>query len=384
MTQRVQQLMQQGLAALRAGDGAAAEAALWEAIELGPPQSSMYLALAFARVKQGQPEGALAAVDQALELEPRDLRALLFKADHLDRIGRADEALYFYEGALRVAAGLREVPPDVAQALQRAQQASGKAAGEYADYLLESLAERGYRPEASARFAESLDIALGRKPVHYQQPTRYYFPGLPQRAFYEREEFSWVADVEACTGAIRTELKALMAGDELFRPYLESGGQGPQINDRSNVGSMDWSAFYLWHEGERVEDHVARCPATAEAMAAVPMSTIAGQTPSVLFSRLAPGAVIPPHHGLLNTRLICHLPLIVPPDCGSLRVGNERRAWREGELLIFDDSMEHEAFNQSDRDRVVLIFDIWRPELDEAERHWVAEVLQVVAEYHGR
>ena len=60
------------------------------------------------------------------------------------------------------------------------------------------------------------------------------------------------------------------------------------------------------------------------------------------FPRLEPGAHIPPHSGILNCRLICHLPLIVPPGCW-LRVGNETREWEEGKLMIFDDSMEHEA-----------------------------------------
>jgi aspartyl/asparaginyl beta-hydroxylase (cupin superfamily) len=105
--------------------------------------------------------------------------------------------------------------------------------------------------------------------------------------------------------------------------------------------------------------------------------------PSALFSRLAPGARIVPHHGAVNTRLICHLPLIVPPDCGALRVGNYERAWREGEAFVFDDSMEHEAWNPSARERVVLLFDIWRPELTDEERHWVSQMLQAVDAYNS-
>jgi aspartyl/asparaginyl beta-hydroxylase (cupin superfamily) len=87
----------------------------------------------------------------------------------------------------------------------------------------------------------------------------------------------------------------------------------------------------------------------------------------VMFSLLAPGARIMPHTGMFNTRLVCHLPLIVPPDCG-FRVGNAVREWEEGRLMVFDDSIEHEAWNDSDRDRVVLIFDIWRPDLTARER----------------
>ncbi|TXS90686.1 aspartyl beta-hydroxylase [Parahaliea maris] len=378
-----QQLMQQGLAALRAGDGAGAEAAFRQVLSSGQADASTCLALAFACVNQGKAQDALAAVDQALMLEPRNLRALLFKADHLDRMGQSRVALSFYEGALRVAAGLREIPQDVLQGLQRAQAVSNKAAQAYEDYLLQSLESRGYNAEASGRFAESLDIALGRKTVHYQQPTRFYFPGLPQRYFYDREEFPWAAEVEAQTAAIRSELLALMQEEGQFSPYLEAGGQGPQLNDSSQLGNMDWSAFYLWRDGAPVQENLDRCPATAAALAAAPLPKVSGQTPSALFSRLAPGAVIPPHHGVLNTRLICHLPLIVPENCGHLRVGNEQSEWREGELLIFDDSMEHEAHNRSGQDRVVLLFDIWRPELSEEERHWVSELLLAVDAYPG-
>jgi len=75
--------------------------------------------------------------------------------------------------------------------------------------------------------------------------------------------------------------------------------------------------------------------------------------------------------------LICHLPLIVPPNCG-LRVGNETRTWREGEVLVFDDTIEHEAWNQSAAARVVMIFEIWRPELSEEERTLVAGLMQAI------
>jgi aspartyl/asparaginyl beta-hydroxylase (cupin superfamily) len=83
---------------------------------------------------------------------------------------------------------------------------------------------------------------------------------------------------------------------------------------------------------------------------------------------------------MINARLICHLPLVVPPGCG-FRVADQVREWREGELLIFDDSIEHEAWNESASDRILLIFDIWRPELDEAERRAVAALFEAVDAY---
>jgi aspartate beta-hydroxylase len=100
----------------------------------------------------------------------------------------------------------------------------------------------------------------------------------------------------------------------------------------------------------------------------------------VLFSLPKPGVKIAPHHGFLNTRLICHLPLVVPNDCG-LRLGNEVHSWKKGELVVFDDSIEHEAWNNSQQNRVVLIFDIWRPELSELEREWVTSLLESIDTY---
>jgi aspartyl/asparaginyl beta-hydroxylase (cupin superfamily) len=112
----------------------------------------------------------------------------------------------------------------------------------------------------------------------------------------------------------------------------------------------------------------------------VPLTDAPGRTPSVLFSLLKPGTRIQPHNGQINARLICHLPLIVPPGC-ALRVGNETRPWVMGETLIFDDSIEHEAWNDSRETRVVLLFEVWRPELTAAERSSVAALLAAVGTY---
>ena len=89
--------------------------------------------------------------------------------------------------------------------------------------------------------------------------------------------------------------------------------------------------------------------------------------PRVSLPALKPHTKIPPHTGVSNVRLVTHLPLIVPPGCG-FRVGNDTRSWEEGKAWVFDDTIEHEAWNGSDQLRVVLIFDIWHPQLSQAER----------------
>jgi len=99
-----------------------------------------------------------------------------------------------------------------------------------------------------------------------------------------------------------------------------------------------------------------------------------------LFSLLRAGTHIRPHHGLLNTRLICHVPLIVPPGC-RLRVGSETREPRAGETMIFDDSFEHEAWNDGVSTRVVLLFEIWRPELSADERDQLTQIFEAIDAY---
>ncbi len=138
--------------------------------------------------------------------------------------------------------------------------------------------------------------------------------------------------------------------------------------------SPKWSVFFLWTNGERVDAHCDRCPKTAALLDRLPMARVPGAAPAAFFSVLAPKTLIPPHGGVTNARLIVHVPLIVPEDCW-FRVGNEKREWRPGEALVFDDTIEHEAWNGSDRPRTILIFDIWNPYLSEGERELVCELL---------
>ena len=140
------------------------------------------------------------------------------------------------------------------------------------------------------------------------------------------------------------------------------------------VENRDWSALFLCENGKPDEALIARCPATWAAVNEAPLARIPGWGPTVMFSLLKAGARIEPHTGMFNTRLVCHLPLLVPEGC-TFRVGNEIRPWEEGKLLIFDDTIEHEAWNDSLEDRVVLIFDIWRPELSAQERDELTALL---------
>ncbi|MDQ4087580.1 MAG: aspartyl/asparaginyl beta-hydroxylase domain-containing protein [Pseudomonadota bacterium] len=328
-------------------------------------------------------QGEASTLDDLLAAEPNNVAALLMRGDAYNRAQDRRAAVAFYQAALAAAAQSPHLPPALRAELERAAAFVREAGASYQAHLERGLAERNVRPdEAGKRFREALDILFGHKQVHLQQPSIFYFPGLPQIQFYEREQFEWAADLEAATPAIQAELEALLREGAEFRPYMEQEKDRPFRDFHGMVGDPSWSAFYLWQNGEPVEENAARCPETVAALERVPMTRMGARTPSVLFSLLRPGAHIPSHHGMLNTRLICHLPLIVPAGCW-LRVGNETRYWEEGKLLIFDDSIAHEARNPTGRPRIILLFDIWRPELDDAERKAVAAIFEAIDAYGG-
>ena len=191
------------------------------------------------------------------------------------------------------------------------------------------------------------------------------------------------AGFEAATGDIREELRAVMSGSPAFEPYVRSDPGRPLRDQAGMADNPDWGAFYLWKDGERIEENAARCPRTMRALESVPLCRVTNRSPSVLFSLLRPGAHIPAHNGMVNTRLICHLPLIVPPGC-EFRVGNETRPWVEGKAWVFDDTIEHEAWNRSAETRVILLFEIWRPELAATERALVEAMFAAIDAHSGQ
>jgi aspartyl/asparaginyl beta-hydroxylase (cupin superfamily) len=373
--QEAERLLREGVDALRAGRAAEARTRFEQVTRSGRANGQIWLLLATACRAANDASGEEAAVDGLLAVEPRMVRGHLMKADCRSRAGDNRAAIAFYESALLLATG-QQLPPDLASEVQRAEATIARFRA-LADSKREaSLAAQGLPPEQrSPRFQQSLDIAAGRKTIFLQEPTGYYFPGLPQIQFFDTCDFDWAPAVEAATGAIREELQSILAaGTEGFRPYMQAHSNQPRTDDNPLIDKKEWSALFLCENGRLSEETIARCPRTWEAVQKAPLPWITN-SPTVMFSLLRGGARIPAHTGMYNTRLVCHLPLIVPPGC-AFRVGNEVREWEEGKLLIFDDSIQHEAWNEGDRDRVVLIFDIWRPELSERERKEVSAFFQ--------
>lgn len=324
----------------------------------------------------------LAALDQALARDPGDVTALVRKGELLTRRGDDRAAAAFYRAALsRASSG--QLPISLKPVIQRAQAGLARAEASFMDHLRASLAAAGLGPgNRPPRFAEALELLEGKRQttLQLQRPGAFYYPGLPQRRYYERSEFAWAPELEAQVDIMLGELAALTAHGDGFTPYMVSDARRPRSDVHGLLDNPDWSTLYLHKNGSPVDEVVARVPRTFAAIVSLDLPRITTRAPSVLYSRLSAGARIPPHNGMLNARLICHLPLIVPSGCG-FRVGGEIRAWRPGELLVFDDSVEHEAWNDSDSERVILIFDIWRPELNPEERRAVAAVFEAIDSY---
>ncbi|WP_395778180.1 aspartyl/asparaginyl beta-hydroxylase domain-containing protein [Aquidulcibacter sp.] len=379
---------QAGMAALRAGDPATAIAKFQSIVAAGAADTAVWLALSMAYQASGDPKSEIAAVTQVLERDPDNIRANLIKADALVALGSKRAAMGFYahlEVLVPVTEGL---PPAIAGELNRARQAHAQLKQGLSDYLLAEVEKAGFHPaHSSRRFGDSLDILTGRKQRYVPTPRAYFFPELPAIEFYDRARFAWLDPVEAATDEIYSELMPILEEGTHFGPYIEVEAEKSShvvaSSGKELVSSPeDWTAAYLIRDGKLQAPLAERCQKTLAALDEVPLETIEGRAPFVLFSRLTPGAWIAPHTGFLNSRLVCHLPLLVPDGCW-FRVGNQVRLWERGKAWVFDDTIEHEARNQGQGTRVVLIFNIWHPDLTEEERHLVGALMTAVEKFEA-
>ena len=359
-----------GMAALQAGDGSAAAAHFREAVTADPRSGALQRNLASAYRLANDDAGERAALEAAIAIDQRDFMAWLRKAELHERQGENASALAAWNAAVQLAAGLNPLPPPLAPLIQHGRDYIARATTGIAAAVDEALAPMlaDADPASARRGAAFAAHALKGRPVYQNQCAGLFYPFLPADEFFDDHHFPWFAAFEAKTAAIRDELQALLAdpGDAL-RPYVRMGEGAPDSIWSGLDNRLDWGACFLWEYGVPNQLVLDRCPATAAALAAIPGSRIAGRSPSAFFSLLRPRTRIPPHTGVTNTRAIVHLPLIVPPGCG-FRVGGETRAWVEGKAFAFDDTIEHEAWNDSDELRAVLICDVWNPHLSAAEQ----------------
>ena len=371
-------LVLQAEAALAGRDPASAIALLDRADALGgvSPRSRMARAAALRAV--GDARGALAALDDLLAEQPYHFLALLSKGAVLEQSGAAGAAVDVYRNAVKIAPPAERLPPAAARQLDAARSAVSRTDQALREHLASAVAglRAEHRGADLARFDEALDIFAGVKKAYVQEPLFFHYPRLPAIPFYDRSHFPWLEELEGATDLVASEMRVALdsAGEAELAPYIQYP-RGAPVNQWGELNhSRRWSSYFLWKDGQRQDQACARCPQTAALLERLPVCRQPGYAPTAMFSALEARTHIPPHTGSTNVRLLAHLPLLLPGPA-RFRVGNETRKWRMGEAWVFDDTIEHEAWNDADALRVILIFDVWNPLLTEVERELVNALL---------
>lgn len=368
-----------GVIAISLGDAEASVGYHMRAAAADPTAGALWLNLARAQREMGDDAGERASLGRALDINRLDFMALIRMAQLHERLGELGDAAPLWAGIVQIAPPPAQRSEGINAILAHARDFLERQSSHYSQVLDTGLAadRAGLDPAELRRFDACIGTMTGKRRVYTNQCSGVHFPFLPADEFFERRHFPWMDALEAQTPAIRDELLALIAADAPgFAPYVSQDPGTPQNLWSGLDNSLSWSAYYLIKYGERIEDACARCPVTAAMLESIPGAKIARRAPTAFFSILKPKTHIPPHTGVTNTRTIIHLPLIVPEGCG-FRVGGETREWKLGEAFAFDDTIEHEAWNNSDELRAVLIFDVWNPHLSEAERTMLQRFFEV-------
>lgn len=359
-----------GMIALDRRDFAAASVHFRGAAAADPKEAALWMNVASAERGLGVAEAERAALQAAIDIDQRNLMAQIRMAQLQQRLEERQAAADSWGKALALSAGLTDLPPALADILAQARDFVTAHQAQFAAFVEAGVAAQLKASDGvtQRRFQACLDREFGRRTIYQNHCSGLHYPFLPADEYFDRQHFPWMDALEAQTDVIRAEFLAMVdkRGDAI-RPYVQQDAGTPQNKWTALDGSLDWGAAFLWEYGVRNEAVCAACPQTVAALEALPRADIPGRAPSAFFSLLKPRSRIPAHTGVTNTRAIIHLPLIVPPGC-FFRVGGETRAWQEGVAFGFDDTIDHEAWNDSDHLRVVLIFDVWNPHLSLAEQ----------------
>jgi aspartate beta-hydroxylase len=214
-----------------------------------------------------------------------------------------------------------------------------------------------------------------------QRPKFFFFPGLPNAPFHDPNLLPWASKLRRAFPYIRDEAVRVLEEDRELPNFIPDSLRVEDfVSGQAELPS--WEAFFFFRHGKRFEHNHMRCPVTSKTLQEIELCRISGQAPEILFSVLRPGSHINPHHGVTNVRLVVHLPLIVPSDCALNLVDRGEHRWKEGELVMFDDTYLHEAWNRSTSTRVVLLMDCWNPHLTEVEKFAVKEIIETMSSLH--
>lgn len=382
------------VAAMARGQLTNARTMLDRAIAKAPDDLASRKNLGVLLLQAGSPEAARQMLTAAVNDEPNFFVARLYLGAACERLGHFPQALSEYLRALMAAqsAGFWLSPSTTPMGLRPLVEHATRFVRSKRRELLHRIIapfETRFGADAMKRVSLCLAGYLGETPITpartEQRPTFLYFPGLPETPFFPRDLFPWYAEMEANAGLIRNELLDVLATDAGLVPFL---GEPPPGMTSGYLTARDgakaqWDGLFFFRHGQKTESSHNRCPATSATLDATPLVRIRDHGPEALFSVLGAGSHILPHTGVTNTRVVTHLPLVVPGDC-ALRVADKIHEWKEGRCITFDDTFEHEAWNRSSHTRVVLLFDVWNPHLTEVERLAISELVVAIGDLQAQ
>ena len=376
---------------LKKGKPGEAVDAFRRACVLDPGNAQVLKNLGLACEAMGDMAGAKAAYEASVELQPDFYQSRLHLAALYERMGLSYQAVANYFRAITAAQSIGQwmdagsTPPWLHDKVIHAMDVVEEGRSRLFNDCLSKL-QAAFGVDEIKRVQQWLDGYLQfRSPQSAdarQKPKFMYLPGLPSRPYYERSLFPFIEEIESMTNAVCQEMEASIHDSSGFVPFL--GIDDPALLDGylENQGARPvWDAFFFYRHGSAVVENQQKCPRTASVLENLPLVRIREHAPEICFSVLTPGTHILPHHGVTNTRLVLHLPLIVPAGC-NLVVGGESHAWEKGRCVVFDDTYLHEAWNRGDSTRVVMIMDVWNPYLSEVERLAITELVGVIGDFN--
>lgn len=358
------------------------------AIEIEPENSAVWMNLGVAFGSADMLPDAKRALQRALQLDPGNYFAALSLAEVMEELKDSEGALLAYFRSVTLAQqrgawlNRQTIPESLYPRVARAFQCIDLGRRQLYQAVLEPLIDQ-YGTAEMRRVTRCLAIYLGEIAAEYpdsrQRPKFLYFPDLPTTPFFSRDLFPWIAELEAQTDAIRREMLGVLAKRQGLQPFHEPGELSRLVSGGDQDGT--WDAVFFYRHGEKFDENCGSCPVTALQLDHIPRVKIRDHGPEILFSILRPGARILPHRGVTNTRVVAHLPLMIPADCALHVIGEPPRVWREGEVFVFDDTFEHEAWNRSTDVRVILLMDVWNPHLSEVERLAVTQLVEAIGDF---
>ncbi len=364
---------------------------LQAATSIAPDNAAVARSLGAALLAVGSLDAAATELERARALQPQDALTHLHLGQVRERQHQPLRAAQAYYRALLVAQSdgrwldARSTPQPLQAPVLHAMDVVDRERRGFLSTLLQPFVE-AHGAGALARVDKCLQGHLKTLKLApsdaLQRPRFLWFPDLPSPRYLDPGLFPWREHAEGATAALRSEAAQALDTADALQPFLKFDSP-EQVSHYLGGGDAPpaWDALFFYRDGVRQEANHRRCPQTAALLESLPLVRIREHAPEICFSVLAPGTHILPHTGVTNIRVVAHLPLIVPADC-ALEVGGELHHWRTGELMVFDDTWEHQAWNRSDSKRVILLMDAWNPYLTPVECQALSALIAGIGDFN--